>query len=272
MILDRRTDELKSVADTMLKPEALLRFTKVLLSTMIREHLVEPVEGAGGLYQVTAPYAERLPLDEHELAMEANPYAALSHFSALVYWNATAAVPKQTFLTSPRAWAACGIRPIGLAAGEELGLALPYPQAPEHMMRFGYVWTSVKNEWYFGFEERGWLRVMTLERTLLDGLREPQLCGGMSEVLRVFRRSRSTINLSRLVEYANTFNIRLLRQRAGFVLTRLGLAHPELAKWKRQAQRGGSSRLLAGAPFSSTYDADWSLSINCPATALEEDT
>ena len=238
---------------------------------MYREGMVQPVDRGHCLFTVTAPYAEHVSLDERELAMEANPYAALSHVSALVYWGATRLVPKRTLLIVPRTWRTCGVQPVGVAPGDELGLALPDPSRPESLGRFDYVWTSVKNEWYFGFEERGWLRVMTLERTLLDGLREPERCGGIEEVLRAFSTSKLRINVSRLVEYVNTFNLQVLRQRAGFVLARLGIAHPEFSKWRREASRGGSSRLLASAPFASTHDPEWAISINCPITALEED-
>ena len=239
------------------------------ISRMVRGGVIRPVAGSHQrVFEVSVPYAEKVPLDEADLALEANPYAAISHLSALIAHGMTERLPKSTCLTTPRDALNSGVLPLGTRHDDWIGLALPQPFLPTRLAGFGYDWITVHNKWFFGHEDRGKLRLANLERTLLDGLREPELCGGMGEVLRVWREARGTVKIPLLIEYGNAFNICVLRQRIGFVMERLGLGHPELEKWKRQAHRGGSSRLLASAPFAAAHDKDWRLSINCPIEEL----
>jgi predicted transcriptional regulator of viral defense system len=271
ILLDNHTEFRTRHSQDILNATKLSGIAKRLVQAMCRQGVIRPFQQTTNLYEVTAPYSERVPLDEREIALELNPYASISHLSAFAHWGITYQTPKMTRLTAPRSAHKSGVRPAGVEPGDETGLTPPPAKTPERADGYRFEWVTVKDELYFGFEERGWLRVMTLERSLLDGLREPAFCGGITEVLRAFRTSRETLNLPRLIEYVQAFNIAVLRQRAGFVLTRLGFKHPEISRWQRTAKRGGSSRLVASEPFAPTFDADWSLSINCSLQGLEEE-
>jgi len=76
---------------------------------------------------------------------------------------------------------------------------------------------------------------------------------------------RDFLALDRLIEYTERFNSGLLRQRVGFLLDELGLPHPALARWHEDAQRnghGGSSKLVASAPYGAVYSEAWNLALN----------
>lgn len=73
---------------------------------------------------------------------------------------------------------------------------------------------------FFGFSET-WVdkqekvQVSDLERTVLDGLRAPEYCGGVSEVAKGFGMRRSDMDARKLVEYA-------LRSDSSAIIGRLG--------------------------------------------------
>jgi hypothetical protein len=134
---------------------------------------------------------------------------------------------------------------------------------------------SSKPVWLFGFGEvevEGVpVRATDVERTLIDGLRHPKLCGGLSEVFRAWVRALERgVSAERLVEYAERFDQAILYQRLGYVMETLGLTHPRLERWKREeVVRGGSRVLDPDRPYAPTYSEDWALSLNHPTAILE---
>jgi predicted transcriptional regulator of viral defense system len=114
------------------------------------------------------------------------------------------------------------------------------------------------------------VRVMTPERTLVDGLQQPDLCGGIETVLRAWVAARDLLDVERVIEYTERFDVVVLRQRVGYVLEAIGLGHPTLETWRRGAHRGGSSKLVGSASYAPVYSERWNLSLNAPVAALEE--
>lgn len=143
---------------------------------------------------------------------------------------------------------------------------------PERILGRPVSWSQVKPERFFGlglYQPRGYLvRVTTPERTLLDGLQAPELSGGFENVLRAWELARDTLDLDVLVHYVDRFDIAVLRQRTGFTLEELGLSHPRIEEWQGMARRGGSSKLVASAPYASHYSDRWNISLNAPISAL----
>jgi len=135
-------------------------------------------------------------------------------------------------------------------------------------------WQRMRPERFFGFAEYeplGYpMRYTTPERTLIDGLQNPEMSGGIVNVLRAWVLARDTIDLDVLVYQVERFNVAVLRQRVGYVLDQIGLTHPRLEQWRAASHRGGSSRLVGSEPFASTYDERWNLSLNAPVNVLHE--
>src|SRR4051812_886061 len=95
----------------------------------------------------------------------------------------------------------------------------------------------------------------------------PEKSGGIKKVLQAWR-SAENMDVDKLVSYADDYGTKILRQRVGFLLEKLGKTHPRLAEWRHGLQRGGSVRLVASNPYSETLSAEWNLSLNVPSSVL----
>ena len=106
------------------------------------------------------------------------------------------------------------------------------------------------------------MRVATIGRTFLDMLREPELCGGIYHVLEIYA-AHAQRYLRLIIDVINRHGTKIDKVRAGYILDeRLGLLHPIIDSWLEFAQRGGSRKLLANAPYRSRFSEKWCLSIN----------
>lgn len=80
-----------------------------------------------------------------------------------------------------------------------------------------------KRKPFFGIEEH-WVtkqekvRVSDLDRTIIDGLRQPEYCGGITEVAKGLWMQRERVSPERLVAYAIRLSIGAVIRRLGFLL------------------------------------------------------
>lgn len=115
-------------------------------------------------------------------------------------------------------------------------------------------------------------RITSVERTLVEALQDPKASGGISNVLKAWGEARDRMDVEAVVELTELTGVTLLRQRVGYVLEELGLAHPRLNTWASASIRGGSSRLVGSEPSSPRYSARWNLSLNGPVDLLHEES
>jgi predicted transcriptional regulator of viral defense system len=206
--------------------------------------------------------------------MELHPYAALSHASALTFHQMTEQLPKEIHASIPSDGTS-GLLPVGTQESDWAGAALVRGQMADAVGDMPVHWHRLVSKRVFGtaeYADRGFpVRVTTPERTLLDGLVHPEWSGGFTNVLKAWAAYRDLANVETIVQHVNQFGIAVLRQRAGFLLEQLHLAHPALAQWTLLARRGGSSKLNGGAAFASKYDEKWQLSINASLDPLSEE-
>jgi len=232
-----------------------------------------PLESFPSLYRVNAPYARTGAVEEEEVLMELHPYAALSHISALTFHQMTEQLSKDIHVSIPDNGSG-GFLPLGTKSEDWEGVALVRGRVADSIFDRRIHWHRLVRKRIFGTSASDYhgypVRVTTPERTLLDGLLQPDWSGGFANVLHAWARYRDLVDLKALVKYVDQFDVRILRQRAGFLMEELGLRHPALDVWITQAQRGGSSRLNGRAEFSSQFSERWQLSINAPINVLRE--
>lgn len=62
------------------------------------------------------------------------------------------------------------------------------------------------------------VRVSDLERTIVDGLKQPEHCGGLTEVAKGLLMRRQDMKIGRLVQYAKRIGVGAVVRRLGFLL------------------------------------------------------
>lgn len=222
---------------------------------------------------VNVPYAQHLPIDAQSILFEANPYSVISHFSALQFHGLTEALPQSLYASySPGAWSF--MLPLGTSGDDWEALSKPPGRMPSRILSRKVEWHQIPPTRFFGHEDYRQhgvhVRVTSRERTLLDALQSPDLCGGAENVLRAWNVARYSISAERMIDLVERMASGVLRQRVGFLLEAVGINHPSLEAWRKQAKRGGSSRLFSSSPYAPTFSERWSLSLNGPVDALAD--
>ncbi|NQV87145.1 MAG: hypothetical protein HQ492_08720 [Woeseiaceae bacterium] len=244
-----------------------------LLTELAQQAHAETVSSVRGVYQINAPYAELLPVAEEHVVAEANPLAVLSHQTALAYHGLTNDIPKRLYATHYGA-TRDGRRPLGTTPEDWVELSAPRLTMPKLIGNVPIIWSRTQSQWDFG-HEIGFVHgvpvyLTDLERTLVDSIRSPEACGGLSSVFRAWHQATECWNLDRLISYVERFDIGILRQRAGFLIESLGSTHVKLDQWQSGGIRGGSAKLSAADPFTSRHSERWNLSLNVPDEVLAE--
>ncbi|SDE55502.1 type IV toxin-antitoxin system AbiEi family antitoxin domain-containing protein [Rhodospira trueperi] len=208
---------------------------------------------------------------EADIACCIDPFAYVSHLSAMEWHGLTDRLPKILFLSSPppAEWARHAKNRMRRDIGEDR--LVDYLQAGLPTLK-RYRFTRIRRTTVHRHASahlgayitvKGTpLRVATLGRTFLDMLRAPDLCGGIYHVLDIFE-NRAADNLDLIVAEFDTHGRKIDRVRAGYILEeRLGLSHPAFDRWLTDVQRGGSRRLDPTADYAPRYSERWCLSIN----------
>ena len=274
LLLRRATQETPPELRRWAQAPANLEDTQALLFRLTRMGEFHPLEEIPFIYETRAPYARQGNVHEDEVLMEAHPYSALSHATAMVFHDLTDDFPQDFHLVLPSS-----TRPDLLPPGMEptewdepftsIGHTPPSlfgKPIQWHQLTAGPAEVGTAEYRPHGYP----VRVTTPERTLVDAIHHPEWCGGFSKALQAWIQARDTLDLDLLVETVDAFGVNILRQRAGFIMEELGLHHPALEEWVKLAKRGGSSRLVGGEPFASQFSERWKLSINAPVGVLTE--
>lgn len=246
---------------------------RAVLRGMERRGAIRIVMSRPRIYAVTVPYAQRSPISEDEVLMEVNPYAALAYLSALRFHELTEQLPQELLALIPRQ-ASERLLPPDTYVEDWSDLAPPPSSKPTHVLTTPVRWVTRQPGHFFGINDyhpRGYaVRVTDVERTLLDGLLYPDLCGGFANVLQAWLVARDILRVETLIGHVDRFDIGVLRQRVGYLLEELDFSHPTLTIWQASALRGGSSRLVASEPYSASYSERWNLSLNASVEDLLE--
>ena len=203
-----------------------------------------------GLYQVENI---NTPIHEYEIAMALVQPAMISHRSAFSFHELTDQVIRNTVTVTTTN-------------------SVFIPQEGHKDKKTAilvngieYIYVCINKDKFFG-EETEWIRdgkfkVTDLERTLLDGLSQPQYCGGMQEVIYAYRESVERVDLDKIINYAMRLNIATAR-RLGWVLDHI--FNIDIAKiiCLAQEDKPGYRLLDPSRPSSGSYDPKWRIQVN----------
>lgn len=214
-----------------------------------------------------------------QIACALDPFAYVSHLSAMEYHGLTDRFPKILYLTRPLAgdWRLQAEekmrRDLGDRYDEYLVSRLPKLARPKF---------SKISQVNLHFQERSQLgafkhvsgsnlRVATIGRVFLEMTREPQLCGGIQHVIDIFTNNAKQY-LRLIVDEYERHGKAIDKVRAGYLLTEVcGLSNPIVDTWAQFAQRGGSRKLDPEVEYAAEFSERWKLSINVPSLTVHGD-
>jgi predicted transcriptional regulator of viral defense system len=130
---------------------------------------------------------------------------------------------------------------------------------PDHMFGVTTHWITKQDA----------VRISDLERTLIDGLRQPEYCGGIAEVAKGLWIRHADLNASRIVGYALRLRVGSVIRRLGYLLEVYGLAPESEVERLRSALTVTYSLLDPVMPKEGQYMARWRLRLNVAREELE---
>jgi len=224
---------------------------------------------AGTVFQL---FGRNKPLPM-EVACSVDPFAYVSHLSAMEYHGITDRFPKILYLSTPtdREWkeqaAARMDKDLKEFKGGYLAAKLPALRF-QKLERIDGVRVELMRRSHRGaFKtiKSPSIRVAMVGRTFLDMLREPELCGGIQHVVDTYREYGGKY-LKLIIDEVDKHGTSVEQARAGYLLeTVCGLSNPKINAWASKVQRGGSRKLDPQAEYAPFFSERWALSLNVPS-------
>ena len=246
-----------------------------VVQSLLKTHLLTPMVHITPKAYLLFGRSSALPA---ELVCSLDPFAYVSHLSAMEHHGLTDRFPQILYMTRPSAveWRKQAALKSAKDLGERLAAfqasGLPQLTRPK-ITRVGH--TSIQfcertQLGAFRLVSGSSLRVATVGRVFLDMLREPAWCGGIQHVVDIYRREAKRY-LKLIVDEVDRHGQPIDKVRGGYLLSEVcQLEAPQLAAWQQFAQRGGSRKLDAEGEYVPTYSERWLLSINVPSLISPE--
>ncbi len=149
----------------------------------------------------------------------------------------------------------------------------PKPTRPRTVLGTEFRFVRCKPEDVFGVIDH-WVtktervRVSDIERTVIDGLKQPEYCGGFSEVAKGYWMRRDAISSNRLVDYALRLDVGAVIRRLGFLLETFDETPLEDIDRLRRSLTASYVLLDPVMPVEGPYQARWRLRVNVDTDEL----
>jgi predicted transcriptional regulator of viral defense system len=145
------------------------------------------------------------------------------------------------------------------------------PNQTLHGNQFRFV--LLKDEDFFGSAKQ-WVtkqegaEISDLERTVLDGLRHPEYCGGITDVAKGLWMRHSDIRVTKLIDYAKRLHVGAIYRRLAYLLELFGIATEAELQSLRNSLTATYVPLDPSLPSEGSHVAKWRLQLNIPAEEL----
>ena len=192
----------KDVASSALIAGVDVKYTAEALSHLKRNKWIMSLKR--GVYAFTPESGLSYPPNELEIAQSLVITSAISHWTAMHFHHLTQQTPNIVYSIVHR-----------------------NVSIPRTILKNKYRFIQVRHEYFFGIEnvwiEEAKIQITDLERTLLDGLRQPQYCGNFEEVLYAFETGISNgLDLQKIIRYALKLE-KVISKRLGYILQKFGV-------------------------------------------------
>jgi predicted transcriptional regulator of viral defense system len=243
---------------------------QIVVQSLLKTHLLTLMEQVSPKAYLLFGRSNASPA---EVVCSLDPFAYVSHLSAMEHHGLTDRFPKILYITRPPAteWrkqaAVRTAKDLGerLSAYEETGLPRLVPPKIASVGHTVIQFYERSQLGAFRLVAGSSLRVATIGRVFLDMWREPSLCGGIQHVIDIYRREAKRY-LQFIVDEVDRHGQPIDKVRVGYMLTEVcQLEHPVVSDWEQFAQRGGSRKLDPDEEYVPDFSARWQLSINVPA-------
>lgn len=124
-----------------------------------------------------------------------------------------------------------------------------------------------QEKFFFGLSDH-WItkqekvRVSDLERTVIDGLKNPEYCGGLTEVAKGLWLRHQDINISRLIRYALKIKVGAVIRRLGYLIELYKIGAPEDWKFLQEHLTETYARLDPLLPPEGKFLRRWRIQLN----------
>jgi len=152
-------------------------------------------------------------------------------------------------------------------------VSTPKKRRTVHVMGTEFRFIPCKRAWLFGLTHH-WVTkqekvvVSDVERTVIDGFRQPQHCGGLSEVAKGIWMRREAMHVNRLIEYALKINIGAVIRRLGYIMELCEIGSEEDRKILLHHLTDTYVRLDPVLPAEGKFLRRWRLQLNVPVDEL----
>jgi predicted transcriptional regulator of viral defense system len=106
------------------------------------------------------------------------------------------------------------------------------------------------------------LVVSDIERTVVDGLKQPEHCGGVTEVAKGLSIRRTDVSAKKLVDYALRLGVGAVIRRLGYLMEAYGIGAPEELARLRENLTSTYNLLDPVLPPEGKFLARWRLRLN----------
>ena len=146
-------------------------------------------------------------------------------------------------------------------------VSTPKKRRSIHIMGTEFRFIPCKNEWFFGLIDH-WatkqekIVVSDRERTIIDGFRQPQHCGGITEVAKGIWMRREDIHVAKMIEYALKIGVGAVIRRLGYIMDLYGIGGREDRKILSDQLTDTYVRLDPVLPAGGKFLRKWRLQLN----------
>ncbi len=203
---------------------------------------------------------------EEEIVCSLDPFAYISHFSAMEYHGLTDQIPRVLIYSAPdtKSWRKFAYEKMKKDFNGHINEALP-KLSLINIKKFGKKelirYNSAHPGSYINIKNSA-LKISRIGRTFLDMIRKPDLCGGIYNVLAAYEDYAEQY-LDLIIDEVDRNGKKIEKVRAGYILEeRLSISNEKIKNWKAFAQRGGSRKLDPNNDYYPNYSAEWCLSVN----------
>lgn len=217
------------------------------LSRLVDDGWLERIER--GLYLIIPLEAgpERKWTEDPKLiASQLAPEGAAAYWTALHHWGLTEQVPRTVFVQTRKRKHRARVSVLGVRY--------------EFIVITGRKFFGVAQQWSDGAE----FRITDREKTVLDALDRPDLCGGLPVVASALATSDG-LDWDRLDQYLKRFESGAIYKRLGYLVETLEVPVPDrprrLAAWKRGVSQG-VALLDPRGPKKGPINSQWRVQAN----------